>query len=67
MPAAAIARPRPAAPRRVECHCEHCRPAPLTTNQIALRMLAGLGAGQLLVIAVDRLIGGPGAFALFGL
>ncbi|RZK76499.1 MAG: hypothetical protein EOO66_32630 [Methylobacterium sp.] len=67
MPAAAIVCPRPAATRPVECHCEHCRPAPLTTNQIALRMLAGLGAGQLLVIAVDHLIGGPGAFALFGL
>jgi len=44
------------------------RPAPrLTANQIAARAGAGIVVGQLLVIALDRLIGGPGPFALFGL
>jgi hypothetical protein len=44
------------------------RPAPrLTANQIAAPAGVGIVVGQLLVIALDRLIGGPGPFALFGL
>jgi hypothetical protein len=46
--------PRRAAPR-------------LTANAIAARAGTGIIVGQLLAIALDRLIGGPGPFALFGL
>lgn len=42
-------------------------PARLTANQIATRCMAGLAVGQLLVVVLDRAIGGPGPFALFGL
>ncbi len=46
--------PRPADPR-------------LTAHQIACRCAAGLVTGQLLVVVIDRLIGGPGPFAVLGL
>lgn len=43
------------------------RAAPrLTANQIGKRCVAGILVGQLLVVALDAAIGGPGAFALFG-
>ena len=41
--------------------------APLTANGIAGRVLAGLAIGQLIVIALDAAIGGPGPFVLFDL
>lgn len=41
--------------------------APLTANGIAARVLAGLAIGQLIVIALDAAIDGPGPFVLFGL
>lgn len=40
---------------------------PLTANGIAGRALAGLAIGQLIVIVLDAVIGGPGPFVLFGL
>lgn len=42
-------------------------PPRLSANQIARRALAGIAVGQMLAIVIDRTIGGPGAFALFGL
>jgi len=40
--------------------------APLSANRIAALGLAGVAIGQLLVIALDWAIGGPGPFVLFG-
>lgn len=41
--------------------------ARLTVNQIAARCLAGFAIGQAIVVVLDRAIGGPGPFVLFGL
>lgn len=43
------------------------RNVPLSASGIAGRILAGLSIGQLIVIALDAMIGGPGPFVLFGL
>ncbi|WP_258044966.1 hypothetical protein [Sphingomonas citricola] len=39
----------------------------LSTSQILARCASGLLVGQVLVVALDRLIGGPGPFVMFGL
>jgi hypothetical protein len=38
----------------------------LTRDQIAARVLLGLAIGQAVVVVLDALLGGPGAFVLVG-
>ena len=38
-----------------------------TADQIGRRVVAGIAVGQLLVVALDAAIGGPGPLVLFGL
>lgn len=61
-------------PRRcfASCTCAACRapasaPARLSWRRRLTLIAAGLVVGQLLVIVLDRVIGGPGPFAWIGL
>ncbi|WP_168727465.1 MULTISPECIES: hypothetical protein [Sphingomonas] len=78
----AIALPHRAVPRQwrprrrfASCTCHACRGTASGELRLSWRrrltlIVAGLVVGQLLVIAIDRVIGGPGPFAwvalLFG-
>ncbi len=67
---------RPYAPRRnrrrqlsplhaMDCACPKCAPQ-AGALRWTLRILAALAIGQLLTVALDAAIGGPGPFVLFG-
>lgn len=41
--------------------------SPLTPNEKAFLTIVGIGVGQLIVVLLDTILGGPGPFVLFGL
>lgn len=56
------------------CDCALCRANALREatvwdhlNSVAIQVLAGFGVGLALCAAIDRLTGGPGLLAVFGL
>lgn len=57
----------------MECACRHCRsrgPAPSASNwgdRMARQVFAGIATALVIAAIIDRLIGGPGLLAAFGL